>query len=120
MSCTTQATTDPAKPFQTSVAAESPHVVSYRLWYQIPGRPWQLLGDGGTDDNAPDVFTAGPVPKGTLVAYWLGIGGSPNTPYRAVVQVAQDGKPLPGGKCVEEGITDADGTCVCTGRIQLQ
>jgi hypothetical protein len=120
MPLSTQATVDPAKPFQASVVSESPHVVSYRLWYEIPGGTWQVFGDGGTDDNAPDVFVAGPVPKGSQVAYWLGIGGNPNTAYRAVVQIAQDSGPVSGGKCVEEGNADAVGTAVCTGTILLQ
>jgi hypothetical protein len=53
-----------------------------------------------------DFFNLGPLPTGTVLDYWFGIGGNPMTAWRALLTVSQDGRIVPGGLCTESGTTD--------------
>jgi len=111
---------DATKEVQISVVSRSPHVVAYRLWFKRPGdAAWTRIGDGTTADDVPDSVTSGPFPDGTLIAYWLGIGGNANTKYRTLVIFSQEGNVLPGGTCIEEDKVDADGLAVVEGYVEL-
>jgi hypothetical protein len=90
--------------------ARTPHVVAYRLWRQdAPNGPWNLLAEGHTADHIPDLVTVNPCPVGTRLAYWVGIGGNPNTHYEVLITFAQNGKIVPGGSLIVPGQTNAQG-----------
>lgn len=101
---------DSALPIEINVVSRSPHVLAYRFWSGAPGN-WQIVpnGEGHTSDDKPDAFTLGPVPDGTCIAYWMGIGGNPNTTFNGLVTLGQSGRILDGGTCLETGKTNAEG-----------
>jgi len=99
---------DPARSVGVNVACESPHVIAYKFWLMLPGGSWQVVAKGQTGDNVADFFNVDPSPRGTRLAYWLGIGGNANTAFRAVVTLSQDGQMVPGGLCLESGSTNDD------------
>jgi hypothetical protein len=101
---------DPAAPIEVSFVVRSKHVVAYRLWVdpQTKGR-WQIVGDGHTADHIPDLVTVSPVSAGDQLAFWLGIGGDPNSQYEVLVTFSQNGKILQDGTLVERGTTNEKG-----------
>lgn len=103
---------DPAKPIDINVVGQSPHVIVYRIWLMLPGDEWQVLATGSTADNIADHYHKGPLPEGTKLAYWFGIAGNPNTEWQALLSIAQDGRIVPGGACLEPGKTNAKGAAV--------
>jgi len=112
---------DPKKPLQISVVSKSPHVVAYRLWSNTPtDAEWAVIGDGTTGDDTPDTVEVGPYPNGTQIAYWLGIGGNPNSRYTVLVLFAQDGSLLEGGTSLVQGRVDSDGLAIEEGTVELK
>jgi hypothetical protein len=99
----------PGVPITVTVVSQSPHVVAYRFWSRQPGQDWVLVREGDTRDDVPDSFNTEALPKDSELLYWLGIGGNPNTPYRALVTLDQNAKRLEGGTCSEDGNTDGNG-----------
>jgi len=111
---------DPRAPLQISVVSRSPHVVAYRLWAKAPAdTEWTVIGEGTTADDKPDTVTIGPFPNGTVIAYWVGIGGSPNSRYTALVLFAQNGSLLEGGTVLIQGRVDSDGLAIEEGSVEL-
>jgi hypothetical protein len=78
-----------------------------------------VVADGDTADNVPDSQKLGPLGAGTSLAYWFGIGGNPNSQYRAVLMLSQDGQALQDGTLIEEGATDASGFAVVERELEL-
>jgi len=104
---------DPQRELEINVISRSPHVAGYRLWTRTTNTgPWTVVADGDTQDNLPDSKRLGPLSSGTALAYWFGIGGNPNSHYRAVLLLSQGGTVLPDGTLIEEGATDAAGFAV--------
>jgi len=103
---------DSGLPVDINVLGQSPHAVVYRLWVQVPGGKWVVLGTGTTTDNIADHYRTGPHPEGTKLAYWLGVAGNPSTEYKALVAVAQNGRIVPGGACIEQAKTNSKGAAV--------
>lgn len=100
---------NPGMPLGINVTCPTPDVLAYRLWTQQPGQPWVILGTGSTSDNISDFYASGPHPLGTKIVYLFRFGGNPNTFYRGILNIAQDGHILPDGVIIEEGFTDEDG-----------
>lgn len=96
-------------PIDVNFVSRSPHVVAYRLWRKEANGSWTILGDGHTADHTPDLLTVPPAPAGTRLAFWLGIGGNPNTQYQALVTLAQNGRIVVGGSLLENGRVDGNG-----------
>jgi len=100
---------DHGEELDVNIVSKSPHVVAYRLWRQLPQGQWQVCGEGHTADDIADHNLLTPLPEGARFAYWLGIGGNPNTQYRALVTIAQGGQIVDGGSFLEEGVANAQG-----------
>lgn len=104
---------DTTKQLEINVVSRSPHVVGYRIWTRAPNAvAWSQVADGDTADNIPDSTKLQPVASGVSLTYWFGIGGNPNTHYRALLILSQDGAVLNDGTLIEEGATDANGFAV--------
>lgn len=103
---------DAGLPIDINVVGQSPHVVVYRIWVMRPGAQWEVIGTGSTADNIADHYRVGPYAEGTKLAYWFGIAGNPNTTWQALLSIAQNGKIVPGGACLEQGKTNAKGAGV--------
>jgi hypothetical protein len=71
-----------------------------------------VVADGDSQDNVPDNIRLGPFSSSTALTYWFGLGGNPNSHYRAVLVVSQGGAILQDGTLIEEGATDANGFAV--------
>ena len=97
---------DQTKTVEVNVACTSPHVIAYKFWMMKPGGQWTVVKTGQTGDDIPDFFPVGPAPKGTRLAYWLGVGGNANTVFQAAVTLSQDGQIVPGGFCAHTGTTN--------------
>ena len=99
---------DASQPIDINVVGQSPHVVVYRIWVMLPGAQWQVIGTGSTADN----IHQGPYPVSTKLAYWFGIAGNPATTWQTLLSIAQNGKIVPGGACLQQGQTNAKGAAV--------
>jgi hypothetical protein len=109
----TQLRIDATKPLELNIVPRSPHVVGYRIWTrQSAAAPWVQVADGDTVDNVPDNYAVGPLPPGSALTYWFGIGGNPSSHYRALLLIGQDGAILEGGALIEEGATSSEGFAV--------
>lgn len=111
---------DPQKSLEINVTSRSPHVAAYRLWTREPQGDWQRIGEGHTEDDQPDFYRVPPLPDGSEIAYWLGIGGNPSTSFRVLVALGQGGRLLEGGTRLEEGRTDEDGIAQREGGVTLR
>ena len=107
-------------PIDVNFVSRSPHVVAYRLWRQDAANgPWIMLGEGHTADHVPDLVNVSPSPVGSRLAYWLGIGGNPNTQYQGLVTVAQNGRIVDGGSLLENGRVNSQGVAEAHAFIDL-
>jgi hypothetical protein len=72
------------------VVEETPHKVIYKLWVFRGGERWHPIGPEDTSDDRSDhwIFTP-PLPDGSKFAYWLGVYGHANSPWRVRVTVQQ-------------------------------
>jgi hypothetical protein len=100
------ATVDHTLGVQVNVVNQSPHVIAYKIWVKRPGADWVEVGEGQTADELADFFSLPPLPEGTALDYWFGIGGNAMTAWRALLTLSQDGRIVPGGLCAESGTTD--------------
>jgi hypothetical protein len=95
---------DPAASIEVNFVTRSKHVVAYRLWDRDTAQgQWQVVADGHTADHVPDLVSVPKLPRGAQIAFWLGIGGDPNSQYEALVTVSQSGKILDNGSLIERG-----------------
>jgi hypothetical protein len=92
-----------------SVVEETPHLVLYKFWIK-QGDTWHPIGPEDTSDAKSDhwIFTP-PMPPGSVFAYWLGIYGHANTPYRVRIRVAQRDPSDPDGGWIERDSWTEDG-----------
>jgi hypothetical protein len=113
---------DRTVPIDVNFVARTPHVVAFRLWRQDAANgPWSLVAEGHTADHVPDLVTViPPFPVGSRLAFWVGIGGNPNTQYQVLVTVAQNGKILPGGTVLVPGKTNEKGVAEDHGFIDTE
>jgi hypothetical protein len=100
---------DPGLGLEVKVVSRSPHVVAYKIWVKRPGSDWVSVGEGQTADQLPDSHSLDPLPKDTVLDYWLGIGGNAMTAWSALLTLEQNGRPVEGGECSENGTTDVVG-----------
>jgi hypothetical protein len=104
---------DPTAPIEVEVAAETPHVLAYRVWTKAPGEDrWTVAAEGHSEDGVPDTAAIGPLALGSLVAWWLGIGGAPESWFRAAIRFRQAGELLAGGERRVRGRTGSRGGAV--------
>jgi hypothetical protein len=104
---------DPDSPMEINIVGQSPHVFAYRFWAREPGADeWKVIAEGHTADDEPDFHSTGPFPDQSRIAYWVGIGGNPETDYRAVVTFSQDGAVVHGGAEILTGRTSDKGGAV--------
>jgi hypothetical protein len=111
---------DPTLPIDVSVAGETPHVLAYKVWTKAPGEDrWTVAAEGHSEDEAVDTHAIGPRPIGTLIAWWLGIGGRPGSWFRAALRFGQSGALLDGGEHRVRGRTNDRGGAVRSGEARL-
>lgn len=102
-------TIDPSQPVEVSFLPQSPHVFAYRVWCMAPAaKEWNEVASGGTADDRPDEFRIPNLWPGSKLAYFVAVSGRQQTPFRATLRLAQGGRPLPEGDCLEEGVTGPD------------
>lgn len=111
---------DPSLPIDLEVAAETPHVIAWRVWTKAPEADrWTVAAEGHSEDAVPDVHAIGPLASGTLVAWWLGVGGPPGGWFRASLRYRQRGRPLEGGERRVRGRTNDRGGAVRSGEARI-
>jgi len=111
---------DPTLAIDLEVAGETPHVIAWRVWTKAPGEDrWTVVAEGHSEDDVPDVHAIGPLAPGTLVAWWLGIGGPAGSWFRAAVRFRQRGRVLEGGERRVRGRTNDRGGAVRSGEARL-
>ena len=119
MSVNTSLAIDHAAALDVNVLSKSPHVVAYRLWRQEPGTNWDMFAEGDSAAEVSDHHELSGLPGASRLAYWLGIGGNPNTQYRALVTITQAGRIVDGGSFIEEGGTNELGVAEAQAIIEL-
>lgn len=111
---------DQAQPLHISVAGASPHTFAYRFWQQEPGETgWTKITEGHTADATPDECTTGPLAAGTAISYWIAVSGHPNSAYRVIITLSQNGAAVAGGIITHEGTTSASGGAVVQHQVAL-
>lgn len=111
---------DPSLPIDLEVAGETPHVLAYRVWTKAPGeKRWVVAFEGHSEDGVVDLQPIGPFARGTLVAWWLGVGGPPDSWFRAAIRFGQAGRILDGGERRVRGRTNRRGGAVRSGEALL-
>jgi hypothetical protein len=111
---------DPTAPIDVEVRGETPHVLAYKLWVKAPGEDrWAVAAEGHSEDGIPDAHAIGPLALGTLVAWWVGVGGRPGSWFRAVIRFGQGGALLEGGERRVRGRTNDRGGAVRNGEARL-
>jgi hypothetical protein len=83
---------DPALPVIIKIDIRSPHLVSYRASFQIPGNPpieFADVKEPQTVDQSVHFHSIGIVLSGTLIGVVMSFVGTPNTAFRSVVSVIQ-------------------------------
>lgn len=111
---------DPNLAIDLEVTGETPHVLAYRVWTKAPGEDrWTVAAEGHSEDGVPDLHAIGPLTRGTLVAWWLGIGGPAGSWFRAALRFAQNGRVLDGGARRVRGRTNDRGGAVRSGEARL-
>ena len=103
---------DPNKPLRILVELDSPHFVTFHMWYRRPGDPkWTPFGGGQDDDSARHSshgYEIAAVPSGTLLYYFFHFAGHQNTVYRATIILIQDQQRI-ARPTVLKGTTSAKG-----------
>ena len=111
---------DPNLPLDLEVASETPHVLAYRVWTKAPDEDrWTVAAEGHSEDGVPDVHTIGPFGRGTLIAWWLGLGGPAGSWFRAAIRFRQRGNVLEGGERRVRGRASDRGAAVRSGEARL-
>jgi hypothetical protein len=113
---------DADAPVQVEIRFDSPHVVTYHLWFALPGGPWEKVATG-TDEESITVTShrhlVGPHPAGTRIGYLILFVGNPKTTFKAQLAVTQNGQTLKSGLVSLQGQTSADGAAVTRGEVTL-
>jgi hypothetical protein len=111
---------DPTVPIDVEVVGETPHVLAYKVWTKAPGEDrWTVAAEGHSEDEVPDAHAVGPLALGTLVAWWLGVGGRPESWFRAAIRFRQGGEILAGGERRVRGRTGSRGGAVRSGEAPI-
>jgi len=109
---------DPTRALSVTVRTDSPHVVSFRLWYQRPGdAAWTIFATAGPDSPNPATFEVGPLPAGSKLQYLVIVGGNPQTAYRVVLTALQGDDALGGTPLTLTGTTGQAGTATESGEV---
>ena len=109
---------DSSKDTSIDMAVTTPHVVASRVWVKPPNGKWSVVHDGEFRYREPDDFTLPPQPDGTLLHYWLGVGGNANEQFTVVVSFRQEGA-LPGGTHISRGTLDTHGKRFVDEEVEL-
>lgn len=110
---------DPGQPIQVTVFVDSPHVVQYALFVRAPGETKFPKFAEGTDANAGQPHTVGPLQAGSEIGGAFDVTGNPRTAYRIRMVCSQGGAPLQGGLLTVAGTTDDTGVDVQKGKVTL-
>lgn len=111
---------DPTAPVDVEVVGETPHVLAYKVWTKAPGEDrWSVAAEGHSEDGIPDAHAVGPLALGTLVAWWVGVGGPPQSWFRATIRFRQAGEILEGGDRRMRGRTGSRGGAVRSGEAPI-
>ena len=111
---------DPTLPIDLELAVETPHVVAWRVWTKAPDDDrWIVAAEGHTEDEAPDVHVLGPLALGTLIAWWIGIGGAPGSWFRVALRFRQRDEPLEAGERRVRGRTNDRGGAARSGEARI-
>ncbi|HJR53969.1 MAG TPA: hypothetical protein VJ982_09645 [Gemmatimonadota bacterium] len=111
---------DPTAPIDVEIAGETPHVFAYKVWTKPPGEDrWTVAAEGHSEDEISDAHPIGPLALGTLVAWWLGVGGPPESWFRAAIRFRQGGEMLAGGERRVRGRTGTRGGAVRSGEARI-
>lgn len=106
---------DPARPIQVTLRFDSPHVVTYHLWYATPGGSWIKFASG-TDEDVVSLtqhqHQVGPLPVQSRIGCLALFVGNPNTTHRGQLAILQGGQILEGSLGSLDGTTDGDGAAV--------
>jgi hypothetical protein len=113
---------DPDVPVVVELRFDSPHVVTYHLWYALPGGPWEKAATG-TDEESVAVTShrhqVGPHPAGTRIGHLFLFVGNPETTFKAQLVITQNGQAVKGGMVSLQGQTNPDGAAVARGEVTL-
>jgi hypothetical protein len=89
---------DPNRSLRLTVELDSPHYVTFSMWYKKPGdSKWTPFAGGRDDDSArysSHGYEIGAVPRGTMLYYFFHFAGLKNTVYRATITLIQDTSPI--------------------------
>lgn len=84
---------DPQKPLVVFLDFESPHAVVYRLLFKTPDGEWTPFATGSHEATlSMQGHTLDPLPKGSQLFYVFIFSGNPQTTFRTVVRLQQDGQ----------------------------
>jgi hypothetical protein len=104
---------DNQKSVEVNLTPTTPQVFAYRMWSRAPGETtWTRIHEGTTEDGKPEQKKLGPFVENSVLAYWIGVGGTPGSSFEIVVTFAQDGKVVKGGAVVESGHTSDKGVAL--------
>lgn len=80
---------EPSQALDFFIEAETPSSVKYKLWLRRDG-DWTAVGPETTSDGTSDHWIfAPPTPSKSCFAYWFGVWGKANHPWRARITVSQ-------------------------------
>jgi hypothetical protein len=89
---------DPNRSLRVTVELDSPHYVTFGMWYKKPGdSKWTPFAGGKDDDSAQysnHGYEIGEVPRGTALYYFFHFAGQKNTVYRATITLIQNANPI--------------------------
>lgn len=104
---------DLGEPLEVELFFESPHVVTYWLWSRTGASGWLLLGSGTDEETVTTtrhIHTVEALGAPSQLRYRVILAGNPQTPYRAAIQVRQNGATLFDETLT--GMTDGRGAAV--------
>lgn len=85
---------DPNRSLHVVVELDSPHYVTFNMWYKKPGdEKWTPFAGGKDDDSARysrHGYEIGKLPTGTVLYYFFHFAGHKNTVYRATIILIQE------------------------------
>lgn len=113
---------EPNKPVAVEIRFDSPHVVTYHLWFAAAGGPWQKFASGTDEDVATLTghrHVVGPFAEGTRIGYLALFVGNPQTAFRGQLTLSQDGQTIERGLVTFQGQTDGNGAAVVRGEVPL-
>jgi hypothetical protein len=113
---------DPTCQVAVELRFDSPHIVTYHLWYALDDGIQQKFATG--TDEVQAAVTAhrhliGPYPAGTQVSYLVLFAGNPQTAFKGQLVLTQNGQMIGDGLRTFQGQTNSDGAAVARGEIIL-